>query len=173
MEQNAQNLKTVLDTLINLVKEESDIRVTNTDHGHITKVDFLTNQGQAKFEYLAFVIKPEFGELLKNSMTTVKEGIGLRFTEYMTDDRMFHQKYTFTLNINGEEFIYTFDNEEVKLPHPNIGFITVSVKNGKVSKTLEPMMEFYKKYPLGPIKQFGLGSFVEKFYLFFINLRTI
>lgn len=160
MEQNAKNLKTVLDTLINLVREENDIRVTNT--GNTTKVDFLTNQGQAKFEYLAFVIKPEFGELLKNSMTTVKEDIGLRFTEYMTDDRLFHQKYTFTLSINGEEFIYTFDNEEVKLPHPNIGFITIAVKDGKISKTIEPMMEFYKKHPLGPIKQFGLKSFVDK-----------
>lgn len=160
MEQNAQNLKTVLDTLIDLVKEENDIRITKTDS--TAKVDFLTNQGQAKFEYLAFVIKPKFGELLKNSMTIVKEGIGLRFTEYMTDDHLFHQKYTFTLNINGEEFIYTFDNEEVKLPHPNIGFITIAVKDGKISKTIEPMMEFYKKYPLGPIKQFGLKSFVDK-----------
>lgn len=171
MVQNAQNLKTVLDTLINLVREENDIRVTNT--GNTTKIDFLTNQGQAKFEYLAFVIKPEFGELLKNSMAIVKEGIGLRFTEYMTGDRILHQKYTFTLNNNGEEYIYTFDNEEVKLPHPNVGFITVSTKGGKISKTIEPMMEFYKKYPLGPIKQFGLGSFVEKFYQFFISLRTI
>lgn len=172
MEQNAQNLKKVLDTLINLVREESDIRVKNP--GKTIKVDFLTNRAQAKFEYLAFVIKPEFGELLKNSMNIVKEGIGLRFIEYMTADKQLHQKYAFTLNISGEEFIYTFDNEEVKYPHPNVGFNTISVQNGKIFKTIEPMMEFYKKYPSGPIKLFGLGSFVKKFYPFFIrSLRTI
>ena len=43
-------------------------------------------------------------------MTIVKEGIGLRFTEYMTANRIFHQKYTFTLNIDGKEITYTFDN---------------------------------------------------------------
>lgn len=160
MEQNAKNLKKVLDTLINLVKDEEDIRITKTDN--TTKVDFLSNQAQAKFEYVAFVIKPKFGKLLVDSMTIVKEGIGLRFTEYMTANRIFHQKYTFTLNTDGKEITYTFDNEEVKITNPNVGFITYAFKDGKIFKTIEPMMSHFEKYPLSPIKMFDLSSFVNK-----------